>query len=269
VNPNGVIQTGQGFFVEALNASTSLQFNNGQRVPNTTGQFFKTKQPIADRSTIWLNASNSLGDFSQMAVGYIPDATQGVDTFDGKYFNDSEFALNTLLDNEEYVIQGRPLPFDTADVVPLVFKTTTAGNYTIAIDHTEGLFSTNQDIILVDHLTGTETDLKLGGYSFTTVAGVDNSRFSLKYQKTLGNHQQVIEENNVLIYKSKGAIHIKSGKTNLDNVKLFDISGRFIFEKKNIKSQETSIENTKFGNQILVIKITLEDKKVVSKKIEN
>ena len=31
-NPNGVIQTGQGFFVEALNAATSLQFNNGQRV---------------------------------------------------------------------------------------------------------------------------------------------------------------------------------------------------------------------------------------------
>jgi PQQ-dependent dehydrogenase (s-GDH family) len=269
VNPNGVIQTGQGFFVEALNASTSLQFNNGQRVSNTTGQFFKMKQPIADRSTIWLNTSNAQGDFSQMAVGYILDATQGVDTFDGKYFNDSEFALNTLLDNEEYVIQGRPLPFDVADVVPLVFKTITAGNYTIAIDHVEGLFSAKQDIILVDHLTGIETDLKSGGYTFAATAGVDNSRFSLKYQKTLGNHQQVLDENNVLVYKSKGAIHIKSGTTNIDNVKLFDISGRFLFEKKNIKSQETSIENSKFGNQILVVKITLKDQKVVNKKIEN
>ncbi|HQE33830.1 MAG TPA: T9SS sorting signal type C domain-containing protein [Flavobacterium alvei] len=193
----------------------------------------------------------------------------GVDAFDGKYYNDSEFALNTLLDNEEYVIQGRPLPFDATDKVPLVFKTTNAGNYTIAIDHTEGLFSANQDIILVDHLTGIETNLKSSEYTFAAVAGVDNSRFSLKYQKTLGNHQQVLDENNILVYKSKGAIHIKSGKTNIDNLKLFDISGRFIFEKKNIKSQETSIENAKLGNQILVVKITLENQKVVSKKIEN
>ena len=269
VNPNGIIQTGQGFFVEALNASTSIQFNNSQRVSNTSGQFFKTKQSVTDRSTIWLNASNTLGDFSQMAVGYITDATSGVDVFDGKYYNDSEFALNTLLNNEEYVIQGRPLPFDVSDVVPLAFKTTTAGNYSIAIDHTEGLFSENQDIILKDNLTGIETNLKTNAYTFAATAGVDNSRFSLKYQKTLSNHQQVLDENNVLIYKSKGTIHIKSGKTNLENVKLFDISGRFIFEKKNIKSQETSIESAKFGNQILVIKITLEDQKVVSKKIEN
>jgi PQQ-dependent dehydrogenase (s-GDH family) len=267
-NPNGVIQTGQGFFVEALNSSTSLQFNNGQRVANTTGQFFKTKQPVADRSTIWLNASNAQGDFSQMAVGYIPDATLGVDVFDGKYYNDSEFALNTLLDNEEYVIQGRPLPFDVSDIVPLVFKTINAGNYTISIDRTEGLFSGVQDIILVDHLAGTETDLKSGGYTFAVAAGVNNARFSLKYQKTLDNTQQILDENNVLVYKNKGVIQIKSVKSVIENVKIFDISGRLIFEKGKINSKEISIESTKFGNQVLIVKI-YSDKQMVSKKIVN
>ena len=268
-NPNGVIQTGQGFFVEALNNSTSLQFNNGQRVANTTGQFFKTKQPVADRSTIWLNASNAQGDFSQMAVGYIPEATLGVDTFDGKYYNDSEFALNTLLDNEEYVIQGRPKPFDVSDIVPLAFKTTNAGSYNIAIDHTEGLFSGNQDIILVDHLTGTETDLKSGGYTFAATAGVNNARFSLKYQKTLGNTQQILDENNILVYKNKEAIHIKSSSTTIDNIKLYDISGRHIFEKTNINANETHIEIAKFGKQILILKIVLDNDKLISKKVEN
>ena len=82
-------------------------------------------------------------------------------------------------------------------------------------------------------------------------------------------HFFIFDEIIVLVNKSKGAINIKAGATNIDNVKLFDISGRFIFEKKNIKSQETSIDNAKLGNQILVVKITLENQKVVSKKIEN
>lgn len=268
-NPNGVIQTGQGFFVEALSEATSLQFNNGQRVSNTSGQFFKTKQGIHDRSTIWLNASNTLGDFSQMAVGYIPDATQGVDEFDGKYFNDSEFALNTLLDNEEYVIQGRALPFDTSDVVPLVFRNTTDGSFTIAIDHTEGLFSADQDIILVDNLTGIETDLKSSGYTFAAKAGVDNARFYLKYQKSLGINPQIIDENNVLVYKNKGAIHIKSGSTTIENIKIYDISGRHIFEKTNVNANETRIESAKFGKQILIVQIVLDDNKLIDKKVEN
>lgn len=268
-NPNGVIQTGQGFFVEALNEATSLQFNNGQRVSNTSGQFFKTKQGIPDRSTIWLNASNTLGDFSQMAVGYIPDATQGVDEFDGKYFNDSEFALNTLLDNEEYVIQGRALPFDTSDVVPLVFRNTTDGSFTIAIDHTEGLFSADQDILLVDNLTGIETDLKSSGYTFAAKAGVDNARFNLKYQKSLGINPQIIDENNVLVYKNKGTIHIKSGSTTIENIKIYDISGRHIFEKTNVNANETRIESAKFGKQILIVQIVLDDNKLIDKKVEN
>ena len=66
VDPAGVIQTGQGFFVQAI-APGSLVFKNGQRVANTAGQFFRTKQ-VATSDKIWLNATNTAGDFSQMAV---------------------------------------------------------------------------------------------------------------------------------------------------------------------------------------------------------
>ena len=204
-----------------------------------------------------------------MAVGYIPDATQGVDEFDGKYFNDSEVALNTLLDNEEYVIQGRVFPFDASDVVPLVFKKTTDGSYTISIDHLEGIFSANQDILLVDNLTGVETDLKSSGYTFAAKAGIDIARFYLKYQKSLGINPQIIDENNVLVYKNKGAIHIKSGSTTIENIKIYDISGRHIFEKTNVNANETRIESAKFGKQILIVQIVLDDNKLIDKKVEN
>ncbi|WP_396171687.1 T9SS sorting signal type C domain-containing protein [Flavobacterium sp.] len=268
VDPLKIIQTGQGFIVEASGTSTSIQFKNSQRTANTANQFFKTKENTAEISTLWLNATNDSGAFSQMAVGYNPEASLGVDLADGKYINDSSFALSSLLDNEEYVIQSRP-PFDPTDEVPLVFKTPTAGIYKIAIDHTEGLFSGNQDIILKDNLTGTETNLKSSDYTFTASAVVDNARFSLKYQKTLAVDAQILDKNLVLVYKNKGSIHIKSAGSAIANVKLYDISGRLIFEKSNVKANETRIESAKFAKQILIVKITLDDKKLINKKVAN
>ena len=267
VNPNGIIQTGQGFFVEALNSATTVTFNNGQRIANNANQFFKTKE--IERSTIWLNATNSIGNFSQMAVSYVTNATQGVDDFDGKYYNDGAIALNSILDNTDYVIQGRALPFDGTDEVPLSFKATNAGEYSIAIDHVEGLFSGNQDIILKDNETGTETNLKTGNYTFTTQAGATSTRFSLKYQKTLGINNPVFDENSILVFKNNGSIYIKSNGSAINNVKLFDIRGRLILEKTNVNANETSIESAKYANEVLIIQILSDDNKLVNKKVAN
>jgi len=267
VDPNGIIQSGQGFFVEALNSATTVVFNNGQRTTNTTNQFHKTK--AVERNTIWLNATNSAGAFSQMAVGYITDATLGVDEFDGKYYNDGAIALNSLLDNTDYVIQGRPLPFDGADEVPLSFKATNAGDYTIAIDHVDGLFTSSQDVILKDNNNGTETNLKSNSYTFTAQAGATNTRFSLKYQKTLGITTPTLDDNSIVVYTNQGMINIKSNDSSIDNVKLYDIRGRLLDEKTNINANETSIESSKYTSQVLIVKITSADNKVVSKKIVN
>ncbi|MBA0882470.1 hypothetical protein [Flavobacterium undicola] len=147
-DPNSIIQTGQGFFVEAKRAEATLIFNNKQRDLNTAGKFFKVKQQIVERNTIWLNATDlaGTGNFSQMAVGYITDATQGVDFYDGMYYNDGTLSLNSYLDNTKYVIQGRALPFDSSDIVPLSFSSSIAGEYSIALDHVDGLFTGTQDI---------------------------------------------------------------------------------------------------------------------------
>lgn len=64
-------------------------------------------------------------------------------------------ALTSNINNEEYTIQGRAIPCDAGDVVAINFKTDAAGNYNIAISHIDGLFSTGQDIYLVDSKTRT------------------------------------------------------------------------------------------------------------------
>ena len=263
-NPNGIIQTGQGFFVEGTGTGTALLFKNSQRVSNTANQFFRSN--IIENNRIWLNATNSSGAFSQMAVGYMTDATQNVDSLDGKYINDSPFALTSLINSEEYTIQGRALPFSTSDSVPLGFKTNEAGNYTIAIDHVDGFFSTGQVIFLKDNLLNTVNDLSAGSYSFASAVGTFNSRFEIVYQRVLGVNNPEFTSNNVVVFNDKGDIRINSGSAVMEQVRIYDLQGRLLVEKKQINTTETKITTTA-ANQVLLIEITALNGHKVTKKI--
>ena len=273
--PNGTIQVGQGFFVRAkpgtnlalLTFNQTLTFNNSMRLGNTSTQFFKTKQ-ATEPDRVWLNLTNDKGVFSQALIGYVNVATQGVDDFDGKYINDSTIALTSNINNEEYTIQGRP-KFDTSDIVALNFKTDFDGEYTIALDHFDGVFANGQDIYLVDSKAGIETDLKVRAYNFTATAGNDNSRFSLKYQKTLKVDAPTFNENNVRIYKNKGTIFINSQIVAINNIKVYDIQGRLIAEQNNIKAMTATLKDLKVSHQVLIVKVTGEDNSVVAKKVVN
>lgn len=260
------ISVGQGFIVKAT--STTLNFTNSMRLANNQNQFFKTK--VVEKNRIWLNLLNEATPVNQMLLAYMTGATMDIDpAIDGAYINDSQTALNSLIGSEEYAIQGRALPFDGTDIVPLSFKASNAGNYTIAIDHVDGLFSGDQNIILKDNEKGIETDLKTGAYTFTAPAGATNTRFSLKYQKTLGITSPIFDENSIVVFKNNGKIHVKSNGIAIENVKIYDIRGRLLVEKTKVNTNETSLESSKFANQVLIVQITSEDKKVIKKKVIN
>jgi hypothetical protein len=267
--PNGTIQIGQGFFVKAKNAVTVPSFfTNAMRVANNTNQFFKTK--AIENNRIWLNMTNTSGVFSQMLVGYMTNATQGVDTgMDGKYINDSPIALTSNINNEEYTIQFRSLPFDSNDVVPLNFKTDLDGEYSIGIDHVDGIFAGSQEIILVDNTTQVQTDLKTKAYTFTAKAGIDNTRFSLKYQKTLKVETNKFNDNSVTVSKNKGMLFINSAAIAIDNIKVYTIEGKLVAELKNVNANTGVIKDLKAAHQVLIVKIVGENNNCVTKKVVN
>ena len=175
-----ILSTGQGFIVEATASGSSVEFNNSQRITDNSNQFFRTEN--IERNRMWLNLTKTGGGFYQTAVGYITGATQGVDSFDGKYFNDGTMTLNSIINNQDYVIQGRSLPFDDTDVVPLSLTVAAAGEYTISIDHLDGFFSGDQRIFLKDNTNNSLYDLKEASYTFTTEAGTFTTRFSIVYR---------------------------------------------------------------------------------------
>jgi hypothetical protein len=266
VAPDGTIAVGQGFIVQTNDSD--VIFTNAMRTASTSAQFFKTKK-VADKSRVWLNLTNTAGVFSQALIGYMDGATQGIDKgIDGKYINDSPIALTSLINNEEYTIQGRPA-FDATDVVALNFKTSLSGTYTIAIDQVDGLFANGQDIYLLDSTTGAEINLKEGGYNFTAVAGENSSRFSLKYQKTLKVDASDLSDTSVQVYKNKGTLFVNAGVKAINSVKVYDVQGRLIAEQKNVKATTATINNLKANNQVLIVRVTGEDNSEVTKKVMN
>jgi len=267
VDPNGVIQTGQGFFVEATGAGTDLNFDNTMRIFNHDNQFFRAAN-VVEKNRIWLNATNTSGAFSQTLIGYISNATQGVDaSIDGKSMNDGAISLTSLIGTTPYTIQGRAVPFDAADIVPLNLKVTTAGDYTIAIDHVDGLFLENQPVYLKDNTTGTIHDLHTGAYTFSSNAGSFDSRFQITYQTPLAVNNSTFDANQVVIYKNAANdLVINTGNVKLSSVTIFDIQGRMLLEQKGINATQTTI-TTDSTHQVLLVQLTSEDGVKVTKKV--
>ncbi len=269
--PNGVIQVGEGFIVKTT--SGSLVFNNLQRIANNDNQFLRTSNATAstntiERNRIWLNLADNGAVVNQMMVAYMTGATQNIDAaIDGRYFNDSPTALNSLIGNGEFAIQGRSLPFEATDVVPLAFKAAASGNYSIAIDHVDGMFTGGTQAIYVkDNLTNTEHNLQTGAYAFASEAGTFNNRFEIIFQSQLAVENPTFNANNVIIYRQNNDFVINSGTVMMASVKVFDIRGRLLQERKDINASQTVI-NGGLANEVLLVQIVSEDGIVVTKKV--
>jgi|GEM_PF-2568285 len=267
-NPNGVIRTGQGFLVEASETGTQLVFNNGQRTGDNANQFFRQQNEI-ERNRIWLNISNANGAFSQALVGYIEGSTLGNDAqIDGRFFNDGDIAFYSMIGGERFAIQGRPIPFDASDVVPMGFKAAVAGSYTISIDQVDGLFLEGQPIYVRDNLTGEVHDLNAGAYTFATGTGTFNSRFDIIYDSALSTGQPVFNSNSVVVYKQGQEFIVNSGNVEMNNIQVYDVVGKRLFEVKDIKASEVRIPVSS-ANQVLIFKVLSSTNAEVTKKVVN
>lgn len=269
-NPNGILRTAQGFIVEMLPGATSVAFTNAMRSGDNANQFFKSslKSGPIPGDRIWLNLTKSDGGFCQMLVGYFANATLGVDNgIDGSVLGNPRPLLCSVIDNVDYAIQGRP-PFVNTDEVQLNFKTATAGQFMIAIDHVDGLFLNAQDIFIKDKLTNTLHNLKSGGYVFTSDVGNFPNRFEMTYiNSVLSTGSVDFTPNNLIVYKENSDLIVNTGKFFLDTVKIFDMQGRVIAQKNNIDGSKIVFNNLNIANQVLLVQAKAVDGTVVTKKV--
>jgi len=270
---NWVINPGQGFQVKAAPMQNFVVFDNSMRRAVNNGQFFKTgstnalPQDVPSTSKMWLNITNQAGEFGQAALVYNSATTAGLDYgYDGRLFNDGTVAVYTMVADTRLSVQSRG-GFETSDEVAVGYKTTTAGDYTISLDHVTGIFTDNEDVYLRDNLLDITHNLTtLGGYSFSTETGTINDRFSIVYATELDVTDHAANSNNVVVYKHNNVISISS-TSNIDNVRVFDLRGRMLSELKGINTQTAQITGLTAQQQMLVVQVTTTEGYTVSKKI--
>ncbi len=268
--PNGTIQVGQGFLINAPALTTNVFFNNLMRVDNQQNQFFRAAvtETTPEKNRIWLNLTNATTNFNQTLLGYVDGATNELDVqFDGKLIESQNAALYTVINEEAYVIQGKSLPFADTDQVNLGFKADMDGTFTITLDHVDGLFAGEQSVFLKDNLTGVIHNIKESAYTFASNAGTFNNRFQVVYLAApLGIENPGLDANNIIVFKQNQTLTINSGSTVMKNVKVFDVRGQQLYVNNNVNATTSNI-NLNVSNQVLIVQITSEDNKTVSKKV--
>lgn len=267
-HPEGIINTAQGFMVRSKN-NEELTFTNSMRVAVNDAVFFlpKNNEEPEDGLTnrLWINVTGT-NVFSQTLIGYTPQSTLQYDAgLDGLAIMDGGVTLYTLANTKRFAIQARP-EFNETDVVPLGFKTQTAGTYTIALDHTDGLFLNGQDIFLKDNTNNTIYNLNNGNYTFTSTAGSFENRFEIVYTETLSTNFPKAPSHETLMYVNNSQVKVQSTQE-IKSIALYDISGRLIYTKNDINTFEFSSSDLNIAKQIIIAKTILSNKQVVTKKI--
>lgn len=268
--PDGKIASGQGFFIEAAtglaNGTYTASFTNKMRVAAGNEHFYRTN-PMApsnlsalEKNRLWLNISNTQGAYNQILVGYITNATDGVDAlFDGKTMAAGNvLSMYSIIGTDNFSIQGKALPFADNQSVVVGYKTTIAGDFTIALENFDGLF-VNQDVYLLDKLNNTIQNLKTASYTFTSAIGTFNDRFEIRFtNSTLGIAAVTFNENNVLITTKENQVSV-SAPSMIERIDLFDMLGRKVYSKEKINTSQFQTPELPLSSQVLIAKVKLTD----------
>lgn len=275
----GNIAAGQGFFV-LMNHTTSattenLVFNNSMRSHTyDNSQFFKSDNSNDssndyEKNRIWLDLIDQNNNSTRTLVGYISKATNDIDRlFDATTHDKNIFDIYSINSNSKLNIQGRKLPFDENDQVPLGVYLPQNGNYSIAIGTLDGLFTnSSRNIYIEDLLTSTIHDLRVTPYSFSADAGNIDNRFILRFTTNALNNQNFSSnENDIIVFASEG-LSIKSLHSEIENITIFDVLGKKLTTLKDVQKNEVFINDILKNNTTLLLQIKLTNGALIYKKV--
>ena len=269
----GQIAAGQAFFVTSMVATpTSPQpvatFNNAMRITGSNNVFYKTGE-VNNDSRIWVNFYNAQGAFRQTLIGYMDGATDGIDrSFDGEAASANSYVnFYSIAANKNLSIQGRALPFNENQVIPMGYKTTIAGTFSIRVGKYDGLFN-NQHVYIVDKLQNTTQEIKSGVYTFTTAAGTFNDRFEIKFVNNVLaiSNPAAADSNTALVMAENSEVKIQSSET-IESIAVYDITGKTLYNKKGIAASTFNTGNLNVSNQVILVTVTFENKSTLTKKV--
>lgn len=242
---NGYIPVGQGFFIKRGAAIAPFVFTNAMRQTTQDGVF--SKAATADK--FWLELTAPSGSKPQMLIGFNAAATAGYDAgFDAALFGTNADALYSEVNGTKLVIDAHGT-FSSDDTFALKADLSAAGNHTIGILKSEGVFANGQQIWLKDQLTGITALISEQPYAFSAGAGTLANRFVLQFKPGGALATDSAVKSDINIYSAGSEVHAKSSE-NIKSLNVYDMSGRMI--AKAPAAQKEIVLNVAYKGVVLV-----------------
>ena len=193
IDDDYAILPNQAFFVRCPDDVSTISFPvDGRQLTSVIESQNGVKSMVPQVQSRWLaDIELSNGDMSDKTrVVLNEQASLDYETScDASKFFESGTAcpqIYTLEGIDSLAINERPYGSGT---VKLGIRVAEDGTFTLSAPRNQF-----DQILLIDHETGTETDLSLEGYTFSANAGTDDSRFELRFDRTATGIENVSEE---------------------------------------------------------------------------
>ena len=273
---DGFIGSGQSFMVNTINGSPStalpISFTNTMRRRDYDNSNFFRSSNTNEKHRVWLDLAASDGAIANRIVfGYVTNATMQEDRlYDAAWTGDeNQQRFFSIIDDKDFLIQGRALPFSQFDEIPLGFNILTEGNYTIAINAVDGLFVTeNQSVFIKDNLLNITFNISEAPYTFNSAVGEFKDRFEIVFTAdVLSIDDNQIDVNELTIIELvNGEVQFKiEGNLTIINVEILDVVGRQVYNLKGNNSTER-YNLSRLSKAAYIAKVTLSNGQIISKK---
>lgn len=282
-NANGTVEMKNSYrvFVKESVANFS-QFEknaNQNKTKNTSGYLAKiqsvsgfdyTTISLAPTPQIRFNTLLNGEGVRQLALAFIPEATDGVDrVMDAMSSSDDSAAdVYFVLDSSEFVINA--VKFDVNKSIPIGFRNTGEANYKITVKEILN-FTEASNVYLHDKVANLYYDIKNSFHEMTLPTGVNNTQFEITFKSnvTLGIEEKAIQ--NFVVYQNnteKSLTISNSLLMDLVTCNLYDGAGKIIFSKKDLGTNASyKFSTSGLSDGIYIVKLATKDKIEVGKKI--
>jgi hypothetical protein len=274
---------GQGFMIKgrATGSPVSVTLRNAHRdyykEAGTLSQFERVSnvlnenQPIGINSTshIRLNTIINNANTRQLALAFLPNATDGVDRGIDAMSPDSDLTNDVyfFLDNEKYVIEG--VNFDVEKRIPIGVNV--SGNSTFKFSIVQVVnFNEDQEVYLFDAIDGSYHNLIEGDYEVSLPTGIYNNRFEITFKDEALSIANPINENIFVVQNNSSQQLVISNPTMMEikSVTLFDISGKLLFNKTKLDVKDRyEFSTASLSEAVYLVKIQSSDGQSYSQKI--
>ena len=289
--PQRYIPVGQGFFVIGKTGSGGdVKFKNSQRA------FFKEDNPASQTtyripvspkgSDQWTDNSDdqiAKDTYKKILLGYNSynetfhrqvllafmdekansEMNAGYDAYN---IDDSPSDMYLLNGENELAIQGEGY-FDETSSYPIGVRSDSIGKISFVLDGLEN-FDKNQSIFIYDKSDDTYHNINGALYEVELPAGTIEDRFYLRFtDKTLATNTFNLSNSDEVIVIVNQDVTVQSSNHQIKNIAVYDLLGRKIDNYKKVNALKFTLSHLNRTTAGLIVKITLDNDTVVSKKI--